>query len=79
MHNFWINKAKLNLGGEILSRRSSIVSDRVKYEIAKELGFADRIQVENDNYDYGNITTRQAGLIVRGLIEKAEQLLSRQG
>lgn len=62
-----------------MGRRGSIVSDRVKYEIAKELGFADRIQVENDNYDYGNITTRQAGLIVRGLIEKAEQLLSRQG
>lgn len=62
-----------------MSRRGSIVSDQVKYEIAKELGFADRIQVENDNYDYGNITTRQAGLIVRGLIEKAEQLLSRQG
>lgn len=79
MHNFWINKAKLQLGGEIMSRRGSIVSDQVKYEIAKELGFADRIQVENDNYDYGNITTRQAGLIVRGLIEKAEQLLSRQG
>lgn len=79
MHNFWINKAKLHLGGENMSRRGSIVSDQVKYEIAKELGFADRIQVENDNYDYGNITTRQAGLIVRGLIEKAEQLLSRQG
>jgi small acid-soluble spore protein F (minor alpha/beta-type SASP) len=62
-----------------MGRRGSIVSDRVKYEIAKELGFADRIQVENENYDYGNITTRQAGLIVRGLIEKAEQLLSRQG
>lgn len=62
-----------------MGRRGSIVSDQVKYEIAKELGFADRIQVENDNYDYGNITTRQAGLIVRGLIEKAEQLLSRQG
>mgnify|MGYP000896322446 FL=1 len=62
-----------------MSRRGSIVSDRVKYEIAKELGFADRIQIENDHYDYGNITTREAGLIVRGLIEKAEQLLSRQG
>ena len=79
MHKFCINKAKLQLGGEIMSRRGSIVSDQVKYEIAKELGFADRIQVENDNYDYGNLTTRQAGLIVRGLIEKAEQLLSRQG
>jgi small acid-soluble spore protein F (minor alpha/beta-type SASP) len=62
-----------------LSRRRSIVSDPVKFEIAKELGFADRIQVDNGNYDYGNITTRQAGLIVRGLIQKAEELLSRNG
>ncbi len=62
-----------------MSRRDSIVSDQVKYEIAKELGFADRIQVQNNTYDYGNITTREAGLIVRGLIEKAEELLSRQG
>ena len=62
-----------------MSRRHSIVSDRVKYEIAKELGFADRIQVDHGSYDYGNITTRQAGLIVRGLIQKAEELLSRNG
>lgn len=62
-----------------MSRRGSIVSDRVKYEIAQELGFSDRIQVENGNYDYGNITTREAGLIVRGLIQKAEELLARQG
>jgi len=62
-----------------MSRRHSIVSDQVKYEIAKELGFADRIQVNNGNYDYSNITTRQAGLIVRGLIQKAEELLSRNG
>lgn len=62
-----------------MSRRRSIVSDPVKYEIAKELGFADRIQVNNGSYDYGNITTRQAGLIVRGLIQKAEELLSRDG
>lgn len=62
-----------------MSRRHSIVSDQVKYEIAKELGFADRIQVENNSYDYGNITTREAGLIVRGLIQKAEELLSQNG
>jgi small acid-soluble spore protein F (minor alpha/beta-type SASP) len=66
-------------GGGILSRRNSIVSDQVKYEIAKELGFADRIQVENGNYDYSNITTREAGLIVRGLIQKAQEVLARQG
>ena len=62
-----------------MSRRDSIVSDQVKYEIAKELGFADRIQVRDGSYDYGNITTREAGLIVRGLIQKAQELLSRQG
>lgn len=60
-----------------MSRRRSIVSDEVKYEIARELGFADRIQVDDGGFDYGNITTRQAGLIVRGLIEKAEQLMAR--
>jgi small acid-soluble spore protein F (minor alpha/beta-type SASP) len=62
-----------------VSRRQSIVSDQVKYEIAKELGFAERIQVENGSYDYGNITTREAGLLVRGLIKKAEELLTQNG
>ncbi|MCL6589865.1 MAG: alpha/beta-type small acid-soluble spore protein [Firmicutes bacterium] len=61
-----------------MSRRNSIVSDEVKFEIARELGFADRIRVEDGSYDYGNITTREAGLIVRGLIQKAEELLARQ-
>ena len=61
-----------------LPRRRSIVSDDVKYEIARELGFADKINVEGDDYDYGNITTRQAGLIVRGLIEKAERAMADQ-
>lgn len=62
-----------------MSQRSGIVSDKVKYEIAKELGFADRINVQNGNYDYSNITTREAGLIVRRLIEKAEAYMTRQG
>ncbi|HEY8463525.1 MAG TPA: small, acid-soluble spore protein, alpha/beta type [Bacillota bacterium] len=62
-----------------MGQRSSIVSDQVKYEIAKELGFADRINVQNGNYDYSNITTREAGLIVRRLIEKAQSYMTRQG
>jgi len=61
-----------------LPGRGSIVSDAVKYEIAKELGFADKIDVQNGTFDYGNITTREAGLIVRGLIQKAEELMVRQ-
>jgi len=61
-----------------MGRNRSIVSDRVKLEIAKELGFADKIRTDNGVYDYGNITTREAGLIVRGLIQKAEQLMAQQ-
>ncbi len=61
-----------------MARRSSIVSDQVKYEIAKELGFAHKIDVNNGIYDYGNITTREAGLIVRGLIQKAQDLMAQQ-
>lgn len=56
--------------------RKSIVSDEVKYEIARELGFADKINTNGFTYDYSNITTREAGLIVKGLIEKAQQLMS---
>ncbi|MCR4402718.1 MAG: alpha/beta-type small acid-soluble spore protein [Firmicutes bacterium] len=59
-----------------MGRNRSIVSDEVKYEIARELGFADKINVDNGVYDYSNITTREAGLIVRGLIQKAEELLA---
>ncbi|MEA4883357.1 MAG: alpha/beta-type small acid-soluble spore protein [Clostridia bacterium] len=61
-----------------MGKRRPIVSDEVKYEIAKELGFADKIQVGEDGYDYGNITTREAGLIVRRLIEKAERAMATQ-
>lgn len=64
-------------GGEVLARRGNLVSDRVKYEIAQELGFADRIRIQNGNYDYSDITTREAGLIVRRLIQKAEELMAR--
>lgn len=61
-----------------MARRRSIVSDEVKYEIAKELGFADRIRTDGGSYDYGNITTREAGLIVRGLIAKGEEAIAGQ-
>jgi small acid-soluble spore protein F (minor alpha/beta-type SASP) len=66
------------LGVIALANRRPIVSDEVKYEIARELGFADKIQVGADGYDYGNITTREAGLIVRSLIEKAQRAMADQ-
>ncbi len=59
-----------------MPRKRSIVSDAVKYEIAQELGFADKINVQNGSYDFGDITTRQAGSIVSGLIRKAEEYMA---
>ncbi|MGB4337121.1 MAG: small, acid-soluble spore protein, alpha/beta type [Bacillota bacterium] len=61
-----------------MPRRRSLVSDEVKYEIARELGFANKIRRSGDSYDYGDITSREAGLIVRGLIEKAERAMADQ-
>jgi small acid-soluble spore protein F (minor alpha/beta-type SASP) len=72
---FFPGPKKIRRGGEVMARRRSIVSDEVKYEIARELGFADRIRRDGGGYDYGNITTREAGLIVRGLIQKAEEMM----
>jgi len=69
---------KHTIGVIALANRRPIVSDEVKYEIARELGFADKIQVGADGYDYGDITTREAGLIVRTLIEKAQRAMADQ-
>ncbi|OPZ64095.1 MAG: Small, acid-soluble spore protein [Firmicutes bacterium ADurb.Bin506] len=61
-----------------MPQRRSMVSDQVKYEIARELGFANKIRRNGDSYDYGDITTREAGLIVRRLIERAETAMANQ-
>jgi small acid-soluble spore protein F (minor alpha/beta-type SASP) len=47
------------------------MSDRLKYELAKELGFAHKVQ----NGDWGNVTTREAGLLVKAAIRKAQQTM----
>lgn len=51
-----------------------IMSDRTKYELAEELGFSHKVQ----DGDWGNITTREAGSLVRLAVEKAEQMLAQQ-
>jgi len=52
---------------------AKLMSDRFKYELAKELGFAHKVQ----NGDWGNITTREAGLLVKAAIRKAQQAMLR--
>ena len=45
-----------------------IMSEETKYELAEELGFAHKVR----DGDWGNITTREAGMLVREAIRRAE-------
>ena len=50
------------------------MSDALKYELAKELGFYQTVQREG----WGGITTKDAGNMVKRAIQMAEQAISRQ-
>jgi len=51
---------------------AKIMSEETKYELAKELGFAHKVK----DGDWGNITTREAGSLVRAAISKAEEFMA---
>ncbi|WP_203364430.1 small, acid-soluble spore protein, alpha/beta type [Bacillus sp. REN10] len=55
-----------------MGRRRGVMSDQLKEELAKELGFYDTVQREG----WGGITTRDAGNMVRRAIELAENQLA---
>ncbi|MCR8659045.1 alpha/beta-type small acid-soluble spore protein [Paenibacillus endoradicis] len=61
----------------LLVPQATAALDRLKYEVAQELGIA----IPQDGY-YGNITTRDAGYIggsiTRRLVQIAEQSLAGQ-
>ncbi|RWZ50159.1 small, acid-soluble spore protein, alpha/beta type [Halobacillus fulvus] len=57
-----------------MGRRRSIMSDSLKEEIAKELGFYDTVQQEG----WGGITTRDAGNMVKRAIQMAEEQMAKQ-
>lgn len=50
-------------------RRRSVMSEQLKYELARDLGFYDTVQKEG----WGGIRTKDAGNMVRRAIELAEQ------
>jgi small acid-soluble spore protein F (minor alpha/beta-type SASP) len=50
-----------------------LMSEKTKYQLAEELGFAHKVK----NGDWGNITTREAGSLVRAAIAKAEEMMIR--
>ena len=50
-------------------RRRSVMSDQLKYELAKDLGFYDTVQREG----WGGIKAKDAGNMVKRAIQIAEQ------
>ncbi|HEU5140305.1 MAG TPA: small, acid-soluble spore protein, alpha/beta type [Bacillales bacterium] len=57
-----------------MSRRGGVMSDRLKEEIAKELGFYDTVEKEG----WGGIRARDAGNMVKRAIEIAENQLEQE-
>lgn len=57
-----------------MARKRGIMSDRLKEEIAKELGFYDTVQKEG----WGGIRARDAGNMVKRAIEMAEEQLQNE-
>ncbi|WP_062107789.1 small, acid-soluble spore protein, alpha/beta type [Bacillus niameyensis] len=55
-----------------MGRRKGIMSDKLKVELAKELGFYDTVEKEG----WGGIKARDAGNMVKRAIEIAEQQLA---
>jgi small acid-soluble spore protein F (minor alpha/beta-type SASP) len=75
---FYIKKSQPNCvvkipiperGCSFMARRKGMMSDQLKEEIAKELGFYDTVQKEG----WGGIRARDAGNMVKRAIEMAEQ------
>lgn len=58
-----------------MGRRRGIMSDQLKEEIAKELGFYDTVKQEG----WGGIKARDAGNMVKHAIEMAEQSVQKKG
>lgn len=58
-----------------MASRKGIMSDQLKEEIAKELGFYDTVQKEG----WGGIKARDAGNMVKRAIEMAEEGIEQKG
>ncbi|QDP38820.1 small, acid-soluble spore protein, alpha/beta type [Radiobacillus deserti] len=56
-----------------MGRKRGIMSDQLKEEIAKELGFYDTVKQEG----WGGIRARDAGNMVKRAIQIAEEQLTR--
>lgn len=55
-------------------RNESIMSDTLKWELAKELGVQDTVATEG----WGGVPSRQCGMLVRLAIERAERSIANE-
>ncbi|WP_195576820.1 small, acid-soluble spore protein, alpha/beta type [Paenibacillus sp. 1001270B_150601_E10] len=55
-------------------RRRSVMSEDLKYELAKDLGFYDTVQKEG----WGSIRAKDAGNMVKRAIQMAEEAAARK-
>ncbi|SFG34407.1 small acid-soluble spore protein F (minor alpha/beta-type SASP) [Desulfotomaculum arcticum] len=53
-----------------MARRNGVMSDRLKMELAEELGVADVVRQEGG---FGSVSSRDCGNLVRLAIQKAER------
>jgi small acid-soluble spore protein F (minor alpha/beta-type SASP) len=58
-----------NKGDDFMSRQKKIMSERLKEEIAKELGVYDKVSSDG----WGSVSSRNCGNMVRKAIEKAQR------
>lgn len=65
----WIFNSKNEEVLAVSRQRSSIMSDKLKTEIAKELGVYNTVETEG----WGSVSSRNCGNIVRKAIEMAER------
>lgn len=54
--------------------RRGVMSERLKYELADELGVGDVVRKEG----FGNVSSRNCGNLVRLAIERAERSMSKE-
>lgn len=51
-----------------------VMSDKLKKRLAHDLGFGNKIE----DGDWGDVTTREVGMMVKEAIKRAEQTLAEQ-
>jgi small acid-soluble spore protein F (minor alpha/beta-type SASP) len=58
----------------VARRNRSVMSEELKYELAKELGVADTVAKEG----WGSVSSRDCGNLVRLAIERAEKAIAEE-